>query len=109
LNKGESWWDMPAAATKAQQEARRDSDELETVLLDWLSGRYEITVGAIMNDLMQVPLDRQDKMLQMRIGKALRAIGWVKSSAPVYRGGRNVRVWTCKGGEIAKGGEEKPF
>lgn len=109
LKRGESWWDMPIESTKAQQEARRDSDELETVLIDWLIGRSETTVGNVMNDLMKVPLDRQDKQLQMRIGKALRAIGWVKSSAPVYRNGRNIRVWTPRGGEIAASGEEKPF
>lgn len=109
LNKGETWWAMPADATKAQQEARRDSDELESVIDGWLLGRNEITVSAIMNDLMKVPLDRQDKQLQMRIAKAMRAIGWVKSAAPVYRGGRNVRVWTPKGGEVSKSGEEKPF
>jgi predicted P-loop ATPase len=109
LNQGERWWEMPISATKAQQEARRDADELESVLEDWLIGRGEVTVGAVMNDLMKVPLDRQDKQLQMRIGKALRAIGWVKSSAPVYRGGRNVRVWTKRGGEKQQGGEEQPF
>ena len=109
LNKGEAWWVMPLDATKAQQEARRDADELEPVLEEWLLGRNETTTGAIMNDLMKVPLDRQDKMLQMRIGKALRAIGWAKSSAPVYRNGRNVRVWMRRGGEIAKGGAENPF
>lgn len=109
LNHGERWWEMPADATKAQQEARRDADELEAVLDDWLIGRSEVTVSGVMNDLMKVPLDRQDKQLQMWIGKALRAIGWVKSAAPVYRGGRNVRVWTKRGGEKARGGEEQPF
>lgn len=109
LKRGETWWDMPVESTKAQQEARRDGDELETVLLDWLTGRGETTVGNVMNELMKVPLDRQDKPLQMRIGKALRAIGWVKSNQPVYRNGRNIRVWTPRGGEVKAGGEEKPF
>lgn len=109
LNHGESWWQMPLEATRAQQEARRDADELESVLEEWLLGRRETTTGAIMNDLMKVPLDRQDKMLQMRIGKALRAIGWVKSASPVYRCGRNIRVWMRRGGEITSGGEEPAF
>lgn len=109
LKRGESWWEMPIESTKAQQESRRDCDELEVVLIDWLIGRRETTVGHVMNELMNVPLDRQDKQLQMRIGKALRAIGWVKSSAPVYRNGRNIRVWTPRGGETARSGEEKPF
>jgi putative DNA primase/helicase len=109
LKRGESWWEMPIESTKAQQESRRDCDELEVVLIDWLIGRRETTVGHVMNELMNVPLDRQDKQLQMRIGKALRAIGWVKSSSPVYRNGRNIRVWTPRGGETARSGEEKSF
>ncbi len=109
LNKGEKWWEMPAEATRQQQEARRDTDELEPVIAEWLVGRSETTVGELMTDMMKMPLDRQDKMMQMRLGKCLRALGWVKINAPVYRGGRNVRVWQRKGGEIEKGGEEIPF
>lgn len=90
---GSSWWDMPEESTKQQQEARRDSDELESVLADWLLGKTEITVHSIMSDLMQVPLERQDKSLQMRVGKALRALKWRKPSVPVWRGGKAIRVW----------------
>jgi putative DNA primase/helicase len=93
LNQGANWWDMPEDATKQQQEARRDSDELESVLADWLLGKSEITVHSIMADLMQVPLERQDKSLQMRIAKALRALKWHKPAAPVWRGGKTTRVW----------------
>ena len=109
LNKGEGWWTMPEQATKNQQEARRDADELEAVLANWLVGHYEISVTDVMNDLMQIPLERQDKQTQMRIGKCLRAIGWLKPSAPVYRGGRNVRVWTRQGGEVVRQEAENPF
>lgn len=90
---GATWWEMPEEATKQQQEARRDSDELEAVLAHWLLGKSEISVQAIMSELMLVPLERQDKPLQMRVGKALRALKWRKPVAPVWRGGKAVRVW----------------
>lgn len=109
LNAGEGWWEMPEVATKDQQEARRDADELESVLAHWLGSRTEISVSEVMNDLMQIPLERQDRATQMRIGKCLRAIGWAKPSSPVWRGGRAVRVWTRQGSEVVRGGEEKPF
>lgn len=99
LSTGCDWWTMPEIATKQQQEARRDSDELEAVLADWLLGRNEVSVHAIMSDMMGVPLERQDKSLQMRIGKALRALKWSKPAVPVWRGGKLARVWRRPAGE----------
>lgn len=109
LSKGESWWQMPIEATKAQQEARRDVDALEATLEEWLVGRNEVTVNSILNDLMQVPLDRQDRSLQMRITKSLKAIGWYKPTDPQHRNGKSVRLWLRKGSEKYRGSEEKPF
>jgi len=109
LTKGERWWDMPEGQTKAAQEARRDTDELEPMIAGWLFDHREINVGELMMDMMRLPIERQDRPMQMRIGKCLRALGWVKSSQPVYRGGRSVRVWTRAGSEVVRNEEEKPF
>lgn len=102
LAAGETWWEMPIEDTKGQQEARRDSDELEVQLTDWLMGRSEVTIGEVMKDLMDVPLERQDKALQMRIAKALRAIKWRRPGNPVFRFGRLLRVWVRGGGKSSE-------
>lgn len=97
LLSGADWWTMPLEATRDQQEARRDADELESVLFDWLLGRTSCTVGEVMNEVLKLPIDRQEKAVQMRIGRVLRALGWVRPKAPVHRGGKQLRVWLRPG------------
>lgn len=93
LAAGANWWTMPVDATLEQQEARRDADELESQLARLMLGRADVTVGEIMDDIIKVPFERQDRGLQMRIGKALRAMKWTKMPNPVWRGGVRVRLW----------------
>lgn len=100
LANGADWWTMPEDETKHEQEARRDVDELESDLSNWLIGKDEITVGEIMSDLLKSPLDRQDKALQMRVGKALKALKWYRPAMPVYVGGKTRRVWRRPGAVI---------
>lgn len=91
LARGENWWSLPAEATLEQQEARRDVDELEATVAEWMLGRSVITIKEIMDNLMKLPLERQDRMMQLRIGKALRVLGWVRKSE---RDGSVIRkVW----------------
>ena len=93
LNAGADWWTMPAEETLAQQEARRDADAIEPQIADWLLGKNETTVVEIMVDMMKLPIDRQDKNMQMRIGKALRVLGWIRPAGPVMRNGKKTRFW----------------
>lgn len=104
---GANWWTMPIDATLEQQEARRDADELESQLARLMVGRSDVTVGEIMDDIMKVPFERQDRSLQMRIGKALRAMKWTKLPNPVWRGSARVRLWVNPKCVVEK--EELPF
>lgn len=97
LNAGATWWEMPEAETKKEQENRRDTDELETDLANWLLGKSETTVSAIMSGLLQAPMERQDKAMQMRVGKALRGLKWRKPTSPTWRSGKLARVWFREG------------
>lgn len=97
---GADWWTMPDDETKAEQEARRDVDELESDLANWLLGKDEVTVGEVMTDLLKTPLDRQDKALQMRVAKALTALRWYRPTAPVYAHGKTRRVWRRPGSPV---------
>lgn len=117
LESGANWWTMPAEDTKSQQEARRDTDEIEPVVASWLIGKSVVSVGEVMTDLMNVPLERQDKTLQMRISRVLRALKWVRPQQPTYRDGKMVRLWfrrieDADGFTDLAGGrwyDEKPF
>ena len=114
LRAGGDWWTMPDDDTKRQQEARRDYDELEPVVDQWLSGKNIVTAHEIMTDLMQTPLDRQDKQLQHRLGKVLRAVGWKRPDAPRHYNGKTQRVWVRAGsaadvGKVVGIEPEKPF
>lgn len=93
LQAGGTWWEMPEDETKREQENRRDADELEYALSDWLIGKSETTVYAVMKDLLKTPLDQQDRALQMRVAKALRGLKWTKPTSPAFRNGKLVRVW----------------
>lgn len=93
LNAGATWWDMPAQETLDQQEARRDSDALEPQIAEWLIGKSETTVIDLMVDMMHLPIEKQDKAMQMRIGKALRVLGWNRPHGAVMRNGKRGRVW----------------
>ena len=84
-------WDVPQDAAKAHQEARRASDEWETAIAEWLLGRTEVRAMDVLSDCLGVPVDRQGKGEQMRVGKALIVLGWRRTLA---RKGSNVlRVW----------------
>lgn len=98
----EYWNLVPLADAKREQEARRDHDTLEDDISNWIGSRTEITTSEIMTDLMELKLDKQDKGIQMRVAKCLRAMGW--KSHCVWRGGKNIKAWQKIGSE-----EEVPF
>lgn len=97
LNAGANWWAMPVDETLAQQEARRDADALEPQIAEWLIGKSETTVVEIMVDMMRLQIDRQDRAMQMRIGKALRVLGWVRPAGSGLRDGKKGRYWVRVG------------
>lgn len=106
---GVDWWTMPEEETKKQQEARRDADELEGQIEHFLIGHNEISVYEIMDEMMKLPFDRQDKAMQMRIAKCLRVLGWKRPEVPTWRGGKAIRVWYRVGAPRLFDGEPSQF
>lgn len=92
---GASWWDVPLEDAEREQEARRDADEWEPVIANWLIGRWETTVGDVLAGALGIGPDKWDRQLQMRAAKCLRVLGWAKSDA--WRGGKTVKVWAPEG------------
>jgi predicted P-loop ATPase len=90
-------WDVPEDAAKAHQEARRASDEWETLIADYLVGRFEVRATDVLTECLGVHSDRQGKAEQMRVAKALTVLGWRRVLA--RRGSNVLRVWV-KAGEL---------
>jgi predicted P-loop ATPase len=94
--RGEPHWDVPDDEAKRLQESRRASDEWETVIADWLVGQHEVRATDVLTTALNVPVERQDKAAQMRVGKALRVLGWtriVRRQGPIL-----ARVWVRDAG-----------
>jgi putative DNA primase/helicase len=94
-SRGERWLlsaDRTREAADVADEFRQ-SDVWETRIADYISGRTEVAVGAILGEALAIPLRDQDRGLQMRVGAVLAALGWVKSSRRAGVGGKGARLW----------------
>ncbi|MFA5350903.1 MAG: virulence-associated E family protein, partial [Candidatus Omnitrophota bacterium] len=96
IKAGEEWHIVPVEATKAVQEANRQSDEWEDVLRDYLARNTPpYTVVEIAEGCFGIKTDKLDKATQMRLGRCLRVLGYNKKLSMVN--GKVCRNWVfCK-------------
>jgi putative DNA primase/helicase len=73
---GVSWWDVPTDRQAEETEARRDVDSWEPVIEHWLYGKTRVMVTDILSDCLKIEIGRHDQMVQKRVGRVLRALGW---------------------------------
>jgi predicted P-loop ATPase len=90
---GEPWWISDLALLETvthRQESARAGDFWEEELADMLAGKDLVSRHDVM-DALKIDIDRADKSMQIRIGLALKAIGFTRRR----RGGRKDRhyVW----------------
>lgn len=96
FKRGESWWDVPDADAKAEQERRRAPDAWENVIRRWLSERRveqigggtawfrrdrpltNISIEEVMADALGIPEARWTKADQLRVASALRLMGFTR-------------------------------
>ena len=79
---GETWYVVPQADAKAEQDARYDADVWEEPVRLWLlSNPYQATMAAIMGECLGIERGRQGRGEQIRIGKILKRLGYVKVRA----------------------------
>jgi putative DNA primase/helicase len=91
---GEEHWLMPEAATRAEQEERYQGDPWLQDIEHIIKGESEVTTAHVAGKL-NVPLERRDRVSEMRIGACLRFLGWERRR----RRGRDGReyVYSLKG------------
>ena len=88
---GCSWWDVPAEQQAQEVDERRDVDAWESVIDAWLAGVDRPTTSEILSDCLKIELGRQDQMVQKRVARVMRVLGWRQHVTKI--GARNVRAW----------------
>lgn len=92
----EPWWEMPEEETRAEQEARRQEDEWESVITAYLDRKTEITVKEVATEAIKIDVSKLDLLVQRRIAKIMHSVGWTKhnlrAKAPDLQ---QRRVWRC--------------
>lgn len=88
---GNDWHTMPKEHTKMEQESRRQSDEWEYIIKDFIKIRSVVTVKEIAQDCLKVDTSKLDMFTQKRIGRIMRSINWVKRQT--WSDGLNVMAW----------------
>lgn len=72
----DGWWEMPKTDTLREQEARRQVDEWEGLIEQWLIGKGETTLPEVAMGSLRVEPAKLDRLTTMRIGSILRMLGW---------------------------------
>jgi len=86
----EPHWLMPEQATKIEQEDRFQADPWLAAIIEALKGETEITTAQLAQKL-NIPLERRDKVTEMRIGGCLRFLGWKRKQRAIA--GERVRFY----------------
>lgn len=73
---GTPWWDVPMAMQQQEADLRRDVDSWERVVERWLIGRSRVFVDQILSECLQIEIGRHDQLVQKRVGRIMRALGW---------------------------------
>jgi putative DNA primase/helicase len=120
---GEPWWEMPIEETETEQASRYIApawaEPIETYIhqervWDGYSNKWkaqtrltpleELSVAEILEHALDIPKAQWNKAAEMRVGEALRYLGWTKKN--VRHGVRIVKRWVLppQGSYSAKGG-----
>jgi predicted P-loop ATPase len=83
---GETWWEMPAEETRAEQDKRYDEDAWMEMIQTYVLTKEKTTVLEVMTDCLKFEPAKMPKADQMRVATCLRRLGWER--------GKNERVGT---------------
>ena len=91
FKRGEYWWEMPLDETKREQEARRIVDAVEEELVAKIGNKKEVTMRDVVEIVLGASVGNVKHSEQLRLGRALRSIGWKKAKS--FRNGVQMKVW----------------
>lgn len=95
---GANWWPghEDEGEVRDEQEARRQADAWETEIGSWLMsqpGREELTTAEVLRDALKIEPGKWQRRDEMRVGDALRAMGWVKGAQRRGAAGARLRPY----------------
>ncbi len=97
LKSGHEWWRIESEDSKREQEARRQHDTWEEPISDYLKGRTHLRLRNLLDVALKIEDAKQDKGVQLRAGRCLRALGWYSKS--VRQGEITGKLWMPNGTE----------
>ena len=88
------WYSVPVEAARDEQDARRERDAWEDLILPWLAGRpgSDVTIAQVLTDVIGIEPGHWKQVDQNRVARALRSNGWYRWQV---RSG-NVRSWVYR-------------
>lgn len=87
----EHWWEMPEEETKAEQEARRQTDLWHDKIAYYLLGMQDVTSAEVAEKAVEMPTEKMNHGVFYRIAAIMKELGW--EAARISRNGRQCRGW----------------
>jgi putative DNA primase/helicase len=75
---GRDWWKVPETEARAHQEARREEDPLEDRIRQFVAVKEFVTSFEVL-EALGFSAPQMTRVMQVRVGTALRAAGWIKT------------------------------
>lgn len=88
---GEKWWDVDQSLASAEQDARRELDLWTETILQWCCTREYVDIRDVLSMAIGIPVEKQGKVEQMRVGTVLRIAKWSRQRK--RRDGKNTQFW----------------
>jgi predicted P-loop ATPase len=92
---GETWWEMPAEETLAEQEKRYNEDPWMEFIQPFLLTKEKTTMTEVMADCLNIEPARMTKRDQMRVAACFHKLGWERGKNERV-GREQVRFWREK-------------
>lgn len=97
FKQGSTWWETPVQATLDEQAARQWHDELEDVVAAYVSNQPQVHLRDVAEHL-GFDKTRLDRMLQLRLSRILKQLGWKNVSIRSGIDHHVTRAWVRKNG-----------
>lgn len=83
---GTAWYDVPAEAAREEQEARRERDVWEELIIGYCDRQMtdSVTVGDVLTNCLKMEEREWSQSAQNRVARALKANGYMRRQLTVY-------------------------
>lgn len=101
---GDAHWDVPAETAKEMVAMRRSDDPWAAAIQKYLMSRNETSVDAILDDVLDIPMERRDQGAAARVRSVLRLSGF--DGMTKWVSGKSQWMWVRKNPYVFRQTEE---